>query len=107
MVSPMHFLYEDSFKHIGYCMSKSSIIMMTKYLATLYAKKFNINSVVLGGVMNKKINNKFLKNYSMMSPQKRMMKGKETSGIFEYLLSEKSSYANGGVFTIDGGWTSW
>jgi NAD(P)-dependent dehydrogenase (short-subunit alcohol dehydrogenase family) len=107
MISPMHFLYEDSFKHIGYCMSKSSIIMMTKYLATLYAKKFNINSVVLGGVINKKINNKFLKNYSMMSPQKRMMTSKETSGIFEYLLSEKSSYTNGGVFTIDGGWTSW
>ncbi len=38
MVSPKHFLYEDSFKHIGYCLSKSSIIMMTKYLATLYAK---------------------------------------------------------------------
>jgi hypothetical protein len=32
---------------------------------------------------------------------------KETSGIFEYLLNKKSSYANGGIFTIDGGWTSW
>ncbi len=43
----------------------------------------------------------------MVSPKKRMMTSKETSGVFEYLLSEKSSYATGGVFTIDGGWTAW
>lgn len=107
MVSPKHFLYKKSFKHIGYCMSKSSVIMMTKYLATLYAKNFNINSVVLGGVITKNIDKGFVKNYSMTSPKKRMMTSKETSGIFEYLLSKKSSYATGGVFTIDGGWTSW
>ena len=107
MVSPKHFLYENSFKHIGYCLSKSSIIMMTKYLATLYAKNFNINTVILGGVINKNINKKFVKSYSTASPKKRMMTIKETTGIFDFLLSEKSSYATGGVFTIDGGWTSW
>lgn len=107
LVSPYHKLYINSFKHIGYCMSKSSIIMMTKYLATLYAVKFNINTVVLGGVINKKIKKEFVKNYSKQSPKQRMMKTNETSGIFKYLLSENSSYANGGVFTLDGGWTSW
>jgi NAD(P)-dependent dehydrogenase (short-subunit alcohol dehydrogenase family) len=107
VVSPMHFLYKNSYKHIGYCLSKSSIVMMTKYLATLYAKNFNINSVVLGGVSNKKINKTFIKNYCKFNPKKRMMFTKETSGIFEYLLNKKSSYANGGIFTIDGGWTSW
>ena len=103
----MHFLYKNSYKHIGYCMSKSSIIMMTKYLATLYAKNFNINSVVLGGVINNKINKKFIKNYSSINPKKRLMTPKETSAIFDFLLNKKSSYANGGIFTIDGGWTSW
>ena len=107
VVSPMHFLYKNSYKHIGYCMSKSSIIMMTKYLATLYAKNFNINSVVLGGVINNKINKKFIKNYSSINPKKRLMTPKETSAIFDFLLNKKSSYANGGIFTIDGGWTSW
>ena len=107
VISPMHFLYENSYKHIGYCMSKSSIIMMTKYLGTLYAKNFNINSVVLGGITTSKINKKFIKNYSKINPKKRMMKTNEASGVFKYLLDKKSSYVNGGVFTIDGGWTSW
>jgi NAD(P)-dependent dehydrogenase (short-subunit alcohol dehydrogenase family) len=107
MVSPKHYLYDNSFKHIGYCLSKSSIIMMTKYLATLYAKNFNINSVILGGVITKNIDKKFVKSYSKSSPKKRMMTTKETTGIFDYLLSEKSTYATGGVFTVDGGWTAW
>jgi NAD(P)-dependent dehydrogenase (short-subunit alcohol dehydrogenase family) len=107
VVSPMHFLYNDRHKHIGYCLSKSSIIMMTKYLATLYAENFNINCVVLGGVNNNKINKKFVKEYSKLNPKKKMMSVKETSGIFEYLLDKKSSYTNGGIFTIDGGWTAW
>ena len=107
MVSPKHFLYKNSYKHIGYCMSKSSVIMMTKYLATLYAKNFNINSVILGGVITKNIDKKFVKSYSKSSPKKRMMTTKETTGIFDYLLSEKSTYATGGVFTVDGGWTAW
>jgi NAD(P)-dependent dehydrogenase (short-subunit alcohol dehydrogenase family) len=107
VVSPMHFLYKNSHKHIGYCLSKSSIIMMTKYLATLYGKNFNINSVVLGGVSNSEINKSFVKNYSKLNPKKKMMSVTETTGIFEYLLDKKSSHANGGVFTIDGGWTAW
>ena len=71
VVSPMHFLYKNSHKHIGYCLSKSSIIMMTKYLATLYGKNFNINSVVLGGVSNSEINKSFVKNYSKLNPKKK------------------------------------
>ena len=42
---------------------------MTKYLATLYVEKFNINTVVLGGVINKKIKKEFVKNYSKLSPK--------------------------------------
>jgi NAD(P)-dependent dehydrogenase (short-subunit alcohol dehydrogenase family) len=107
VVSPVHYLYKKNHKHIGYCLSKSAIVMMTKYLATLYAKNFCINSVVLGGVISNKIKKEFVRSYSKINPKKRMMKVKEASGIFSYLLDENSSYTNGGVFTVDGGWTSW
>ena len=46
--------------------------MMTKYLATLYGKNFNINSVVLGGVSNSEINKSFVKNYSKLNPKKKI-----------------------------------
>jgi hypothetical protein len=61
----------------------------------------------LGGVSNNEINKSFVKNYSKLNPKKKMMSVKETTGIFEYLLDKKSSHTNGGVFTIDGGWTAW
>jgi len=105
--SPKHYIYETGHKNLGYCLSKASVIMLTKYLATLYGKRININTVILGGVYNNKINKKLIKNYSKHNPKKRMMTTNETTGIFEFLLDAKSSYANGGVFTIDGGWTSW
>jgi NAD(P)-dependent dehydrogenase (short-subunit alcohol dehydrogenase family) len=30
----------------------------------------------------------------------------EISGLVEYLISEKSSYCTGAMFTLDGGWTA-
>jgi NAD(P)-dependent dehydrogenase (short-subunit alcohol dehydrogenase family) len=105
--APKHYIYGNNFKNIGYCLSKASVIMLTKYFATLYGNKININTVILGGVYNNKISKKFIKSYSKYTPKKRLMFKNEATGIFEFLLDKKSSYANGGVFTIDGGWTSW
>ena len=106
LVSPNHKLYNKTFKHIGYSISKASIIMMTKYLATLYGPKFLINCIVIGGIYNSQIEKKFVKNYEAFVPHKRMMKSKETIPLFKFLLDKDNTYTNGSVLISDGGWTS-
>lgn len=106
IVSPNHKLYGKSFKHIGYALSKSSIIMMTKYLATLYSPNFLINCIVIGGIYNSKINKKFIKEYENSVPIKRMMFLEEVIPLINFLLDKKNTYTSGSTIVSDGGWTS-
>jgi NAD(P)-dependent dehydrogenase (short-subunit alcohol dehydrogenase family) len=105
--SPKHKIYNNYTKPIGYSLTKSSIILMTKYLSSYYAPRHRLNVVVLGGVYDERFDKTFVKKYNENVPFGRMMNIDETSGIFKFLLSENSSYATGAVFTIDGGWTTW
>ena len=105
-VAPKHHIYNNFTKHIGYSLSKSSIIMMTKYLATYYPN-FNINTVILGGVYQKEFDTDFVKKYSQNTPKNRMMDVSEVTSCFEFLLKEESSYVTGTEIKVDGGWTAW
>lgn len=105
-VAPKHHIYNNFTKHIGYSLSKSSIIMMTKYLATYYPD-FNINTVILGGVYQKEFDINFVKNYNQNTPKKRMMNINEVTSCFDFLLKEESSYITGTEIKVDGGWTAW
>ena len=105
-LSPKHKIYNNFTKHIGYSLSKGSIIVMTKYLATYYTD-FNINTVILGGIYQDEFDPKFVKNYNKNVPIGRMMNLDEAISCFEFLLNEKSSYVTGTEIKVDGGWTSW
>ena len=105
--SPKHFIYSDDYtKHIGYSITKSGVIGLTKYLATYLAPKIRVNAIVPGGVENGQ-SEQFVKNYSDNTPMKRMMKKEEIIGISKYLASDDSSYTTGSLFNVDGGWASW
>ena len=106
-LSPKHFIYSDYTKPIGYSMSKSALVLMSKYLATYYAPNFRINTVILGGVHDDKFHPDFYTNYSKNVPMGRQMHIDETTSVFDFLLDEKSSYVTGTELTIDGGWTAW
>ena len=43
-------------KHIGYCVSKSAVVQMTRYLAVHLAPDFRVNCVAPGGVTFKPTN---------------------------------------------------
>jgi len=105
--SPKHFIYKEGFtKHIGYTITKSGVIGMTKYLATYLAPKIRVNAIVPGGVQNNQSED-FKRNYSKMTPMGRMMNVEEIIGIILYLCSDISSYTTGSILTVDGGWTAW
>ena len=105
-LSPKHHIYNNFTKHIGYSLSKSSVVMLSKYLATYY-KNFNINTVVLGGVRDERQEDEFVKNYSSNTPAGRLMNINEVPPVFDFLLNEKSTYVTGTEIEVDGGWNAW
>jgi NAD(P)-dependent dehydrogenase (short-subunit alcohol dehydrogenase family) len=105
VVSPNKNIY-DGEKHIGYSVSKSGVLMLTKHLATHLSPNIRVNSVVPGGIEHNQ-SPEFKDKYSSCTPMGRMMKVEEIVGIVDYLISDKSSYTTGAEFKIDGGWTSW
>ncbi|OGG51093.1 hypothetical protein A2763_02005 [Candidatus Kaiserbacteria bacterium RIFCSPHIGHO2_01_FULL_54_36] len=107
VVSPKHHIYTDFVKNIGYSMSKATVIIMSKYLATYYAPDIRVNAVIFGGVEDPNQDTDFVKKYNAETPMKRMMHLDETISVFEFLLDERSSYVTGTEVYVDGGWTAW
>lgn len=102
--SPRPELYSGSHKEIGYCVSKSGVINLTKYLAVHLAPHVKVNCVVPGGVLESQTP-EFIKKYSSLTPMKRMMQKNELNGLIDYLCSKKSSYMTGATIVVDGGYT--
>jgi len=105
--SPKHFIYKNFSKEIGYSLSKSSSNMMMRFLGTKFSKNFLFNSIVLGGVKQKKLSTFFLKNYNKNTPTGRMMELNEILPAINYLLDENNTYTNAQEIVVDGGWLSW
>ena len=88
-----------------YAMSKSSLLMMTKYLAKLYLKqKIRINSVSPGGIFDNQ-NKNFLKKYNKFFSNNNLLKSSDLNGIIEFLISDYSKKITGQDFVIDDGFS--
>ena len=109
-VSPNKSIYGDSGINapVGYTATKAGIIGFTKYIAAHYGNKgLRANVLVPGGVENKNQSKSFKKNYSKLTPLKRMAKYNEYRNAVLFLVSDDSSYMTGSELIIDGGWTAW
>ena len=105
LVSPVSRMYPINKKHFGYCISKTDVIQLTKYLAVHLSPKCRVNCFVLGGVFDNQPD-RFVKEYEKRVPMRRMMDACEVCGMIEYLCSDKSSYVTGSTMIMDGGWTA-
>jgi len=106
LVSPRPDIYGDSHKDIGYTISKFGVIGMTKYLAVHLAPKIRVNCISPGGIYQNQ-SKEFIKKYSKLTPMGRMMEKEELNGLVDYLCSDKSTYATGENFVMDGGYVCW
>lgn len=112
LVAPNQSLYDygegiKQFKPVDYIATKSFIPNFTRYIATFYSRdNIRCNAIVPHGIYNDH-DEKFLVNFSRMSPLGRMCGREELNGPFTFLASDASSYMTGSVLVVDGGWTAW
>lgn len=114
LVSPDQGLYEyrrkggdTFFKPAAYSASKSSLLNLTRYLATYWApKNVRVNALTLGGVFNDQ-DSQFLEGYRKRTPLGRMAEAHEYNGAIIFLISDASGYMTGSNMIVDGGWTAW
>lgn len=98
---------KEIFKPINYPVTKAGLAMATRYLATyLGTRGFNVNGIAPGGIENNQPK-VFIDAYSALTPQGRMAKVEEMLETFYLLCSDGSSYINGQIIAVDGGWTTW
>jgi len=92
---------------VAYSASKGGVIMLSKYLASYWAKyNVRVNCITPHGVFNQH-ENSFIENFVKKSPLGRMMMPEEIIGGVFFLASEASSYVTGTNLIVDGGWTAW
>lgn len=90
-----------------YSISKSGVIMFTKYLAAHFASQnIQINTVSPGGIKKNQTND-FILNYENKTPAGRMGKPKDLLPVLKFLLDENNQYTNGENITVDGGFLKW
>ncbi len=94
-------------KPIGYSVSKSGVLNLTRHLATQFAPvKIRVNTLTPGGVY---ANNpkEFIESYAHRTPLGRMADKLEYIGPILFLVSDASSYMTGANLVVDGGWGAW
>lgn len=94
-----------------YCASKAAVIGMTEALALEFGEEVRFNAVCPGQIATRMMNKIMAdplrkKQLELRIPANRFGSPEEVADVVAWLLSEKSSYVNGTVITVDGGETA-
>lgn len=94
-----------------YCASKAAVIAMTQALALEFGGEVRFNAICPGQIdtrMMSKVKQDQLRvrQLELRIPAGRFGLPKEVADVVDWLLSDRSSYVNGAVLTVDGGETA-
>ena len=96
----------------AYCSTKGGVLMLTKSLATEWAKEgITVNAIgpgyfALGMAEGVVADPEFAKIIEFMCPMGRAGQTGDLDTTVVYLASEESKYITGQIITVDGGWTA-
>jgi NAD(P)-dependent dehydrogenase (short-subunit alcohol dehydrogenase family) len=98
---------EQVFKPVTYSGVKGGLVMLTRYLATYWAKdNIRVNTLTPASIYNGQDWN-LVENISERVPLGRMSHPDEFKGALIFLLSDASSYMTGHNLVLDGGRSIW
>lgn len=108
IVGPDMRLYEGTAmgNPAAYAASKSALIQLTRWLATVLAPTVRANALTPGGVWRNQPE-AFHARYVARTPLGRMTTEEDLKGAIAYLASDLSAYVTGHNLIVDGGWTAW
>lgn len=93
----------------AYAASKAGVNSLTKSLALMYQdSKIRVNAIAPGWVetaMMEAGGDELTKYASDINPLKRNGSPQDCANLVDFLISEKASYINGQIITLDGGYT--
>ena len=104
-------------RRFAYCATKGAVVMMTRQLALDYPTQIRVNCICPGTVdspfveaylekYHKHEKDKMRAEIAQRQPIGRLGRPEEIAYMALYLASDEAEFANGGVHTIDGGWTA-
>lgn len=100
--------YYAAYDDIGYAASKAGLISVTKSMAAALAeRKIRVNAVAPGWVDTDMANNANVNEFAhYQTPLGRNATPQEIAEVVAFLVSKKSSFVNGTVINVDGGYSS-
>ena len=100
--------YYAAYDDMGYAASKAGLISITKSMAAALAgHNIRVNAVAPGWVDTEMAEDASVDEFAhYQTPLGRNATTQEIANAVEFLISDKSSFANAAVFTIDGGYSS-
>ena len=96
---------------VEYGVGKAGVIQMARYLAVQWGPRgIRVNAVSPGPFPNPHIQRDhpdFVQRLAQKVPLGRIGASAEIAGPVVFLAADESSYVNGAVINVDGGWTVW
>jgi len=97
---------ENFYKPVGYSVTKSALMNLTRYLAVYWGKSgVRVNTLTFAGVFANQ-EAAFLEPYTRKVPLGRMAEPEDYEGPVVFLMSDASRYMTGSNVVIDGGFTA-
>jgi NAD(P)-dependent dehydrogenase (short-subunit alcohol dehydrogenase family) len=102
----------------AYCVSKHAVLGLTRLAAMDYAKKGIRVNIIIPGIVDTPIHRTIgqdrstddlaerFKGFLAMQPISRFIKPEEVAYLVLFLASDEASMITGGVYPVDGGWTT-